>query len=595
MGRKADLESRIRRVYGLLSDYEEKKAFSDRPEEVHRFEYQIASYRKILAEYTRIYWAVCEKLHLLPEHDILEIAADIVPELIEHRIEPIIQASLHTKLPGSRIIQINIYQIFRIADLLTQPESVKAKAFYEAITNTDKMRRALSRKKTFKIGSLGHLRPVAKIEEKYDEFWKPAIPNFRLTKNPSVYFIPFEMTLTDHLKNLKCLPDSILEVVENFDSQIFQNIQISGRLRIYPPGIGVVHLGITLEFQNAVYVEMVAQIARNVEDLLFIDAEGLEKPCVTVLLEIVDQVADYLFKDKGYDFTERRWLPPITVYRIHDTDGLQPNDLVNEFAHLLALAPGNNEDLSYLRNRIENSLNSPQWLKDQVLAVAGQGTALFLVSQAYAKGKRAKRHKLIKWLSDTHELVSAAEYAQQAFAEAIEQIALPRLLDDSWLPQSVKSTTGFDYLYSLITTMRQVMQAIASIRIHLQSYGAGTLMVFAKDLWTYNYPIDLTKINNNLDYIANWLGQADEKVADQRILELKTLLEEIKAMSPLFPDHTDGYVRKLSDSSIQEELENQLLDQLWEIGEAISGEGSSYGLITNKWKDINRLRKQLGL
>ena len=118
--------------------------------------------------------------------------------------------------------------MFRIADLLTRPESVRARKFYSSITKVNKLRRTLKEGKSFALGDLGKLRPVTSKSGEYQKFWLPAIPDLRLPTAQPLCFIPYELNLTQQLRQFRSDFESTL--VSNSDT--IRNSQIHGRLRI---------------------------------------------------------------------------------------------------------------------------------------------------------------------------------------------------------------------------------------------------------------------------------------------------------------------------------------------------------------------------
>lgn len=276
---KQYLQERIREVLGLaLEGHRELPHAETTPAP---FAPATNNYERIAGYYFAIYLHLCERLAVSPETDIVEAMNMLTAKADSGRQERHLLApsEIYTSLEGSRIIRLGVSQMFRMGDLLTRPESVKAKRFYEVVTNIGKMRRMLNRPKTkgFPLGTLGRLRPVVSSTDTYDQFWKLGLPDPRVPGSSPLCFVPYELSLSEHLQNLRSEFDSVLDSVLLTDSTSIQNVQISGRLRIYPAGIGVVRLGLTLEFKTAVHIEVAAQIAHNVEQLLFVDPVGLKK------------------------------------------------------------------------------------------------------------------------------------------------------------------------------------------------------------------------------------------------------------------------------------------------------------------------------
>jgi hypothetical protein len=434
-------------------------------------------------------------------------------------------------LVGVRTVHISISQMFRMADLLICPESVRAQRFHEVITNPAKLRRALNRRSQFPLGRLGSVKPVAMITDQFNSFWRVGVPDLRRPSRERVCFLPFELDLTSQLAELSCAPGSILDDVIGQVDCLVENRQISGRLRIYPPGVGVVRLGLTFRFRSAVHVKTIVQIAQDIEDVLFVDPAGVEKPCQQVLLEIIDEVSDCLFLDQKLAHEERRWLPPETVFSLRDDAGFKLEDNLEALSRLLASAPGNGQAQKSLGASLRRALRSPHWQRDQIFAAAGQRVSLFFVGSSFASGKKQKQGRLLEWLIETGELVSAAAYAEKCFVEELEKLADLRLLDESWMPGR---GAQFAYLLRLVQTMKIVLQAIAETRSHLQNHGAGVLMSFAKDIWAYNNPVRHSAVEDALAYVAGWASQACQRGESAEMDELIRCSAEINALSSPF-------------------------------------------------------------
>lgn len=513
MNKRENLEKTILENYKTLKDWELKIKNAHPHEDVATYNFMITKYREIVELYIRIYSSLCKKTGVPLPQEILDLAFDVFPEMIlnEDLTTSFNKATIYTKLPGTKIIRIDIAQIFRVADLLTMPESVKAKEFFNALIDVNKMRRTINRGGCFEIGTLGKLQPVTTTANKFDRFWKLGFPNLRINPNRLLSFVPYELSLSEHLDGLHCELGSIFENKSPiFNEERINNFQLSGRLRIYPPGSGVVKLSIILEYHESVNIEYTAKIAKNIENILFVDAAGSKKPCNTLLLDFIDVLITELFvEEEDLLFQERRWLPPTTTFTLYDENNFQPKNFNFELAYLMSLAPGNEEKISLLQSRIDAALISPHWTQNGILTVAGQEVALVFVSETYANGNRSTRKALNGWLSDTHELVMAAAYAQRSFLEEIESISSQRLLDEN---------TNFHYVFSLLSTMKQVLQAIVSIRYHLKKQGTGVLVAFAQSVWIHNAPI-----KNNydaLDYFLTWLtGMQKEEAAAKLVLE----------------------------------------------------------------------------
>lgn len=553
----------------------------------------VSKYRAAIDLCLRVYLQLCAKLQL-PASEQIKAIADELNKQSSSESPPVDEAldrsQVFTKLQGTRIVNVGVSQLFRIADLLTRPDSVKAQKFYEALTIKAKARRALNRRASFRLGSLGTLRPVTSSTDKYDRFWGPAIPAFTSPTTQPLNFIPYELTLSEHLKSLRSEFESVLESALISHSETITNSQISGHLRIYPAGIGVISLGLTLEFVEAVHVEVVAQIAKNIEALLFVDPEGLKKPYDAMMLDIVDQVTKHLFTSEAYEHYERRWRPPSTTFVFRDDQGLAPLNSVNDLAYLMSLAPANHENFHDLKLRVELALRLAHWTKEHAIAVAGEGVGLFFVGKP--AGKERTRN-LLKWLSETHELVSAGAYAEQAFAEEIQKIYDQRLLDQSWLEVG---SNNLRYLESLLGTMQQVIRATGSIRTHIKDQGTGILTSYAKDVWTYSNPVNRPHLANSLRYIEGWLEETQKSNPTPNIARLLETVRTLSRIPPPFPSlpRISGAVRA---SQYQEELEERILDQLIEIDEMLGKREFERGNddYDRRSQIFGQLRLQLGI
>ncbi|HYU36074.1 MAG TPA: toll/interleukin-1 receptor domain-containing protein [Thermoanaerobaculia bacterium] len=427
-------------------------------------------------------------------------------------------------LPGTRVVQIAISQLFQMVDLLTYPDSVRARGFLKAIREPAAMRRALNRPLEIQIGNLGKLRPVAIAQ---DRFWRGSVPDLRRPGTSPLFFLPFELSLSDRLA-LGFAPGSDLETVLGAAGGLVENHQAGGRLRIYPPGTGVVQVTVTLTFREAVDVEAVARMAQHVEDLLFVDAAGQAKPPSELFFDVIDQVDKALFLQGNED---RRWQPPQTVYSLRDAGSSDPAPWLPELARLMSLAPGNEQQAGFLESRLSEALRSSSWRTERTLAVAGQDVAL-LIAGLEPRDKRIAR---LEVLAETRELVSAAAYAEQAFIEELGQIVGEGRLDASWLPGQ---GTGFDYLLRLLETMGEVLRAISSLRF-LERLPVRVLNAFARDVWTYSNPVRPALLRQRLDEVERWYSARSGPEVAKEIGELQERIRRIEAIESLFPDPAD--------------------------------------------------------
>ena len=592
---KGYLEYQILKSYEFLVGVQKSDAASGRSRAAEE-DPIVSKYRSAIDFWLQLYFQLRANLQSPPTDQIKAIADELQRQSPTDRPtdEPIDPSQIFTKLPGTRIVTVVVSQLFRIADLLTRPESVKAQKFYEALTIKDKARRALNRRRTaFRLGSLGTLRPVASSTDKYNRFWGPARPAFASPTTQSLHFIPYELTLSERLKSMRSEFEPVLEAALISHADTIMNSQItSGHLRIYPAGIGVISLGLTLEFVEVVHIEVVAQIAKNIEALLFVDPEGLKKPYDALMLDIVDQVMKQLFTSEAFDDYDRRWKPPSTTFVFRDDQQFAPLDSVNDLAYLMSLAPANHENFHDLKLRVELALRLPHWTRDRTIAVAGEGVGLFFVGNPTTK---ERTRNLLNWLSETHELVSAGAYAEEAFAEEVEKIYDQRLLDDSWVEVG---SSKLRYLESLLATMQQVVRAIASIRTHLKDQGTGILTSYAKDVWTYSNPVNRHRphLGRGLKYIAGWLEEHQKTNPTPVLARLIDTVETLSKMPSPFPNlpRVAGVVRA---SKYQEELEERILDQLLEFDELLSTREPERGNdeFDRRSQIFEELRLQLGI
>jgi hypothetical protein len=427
-------------------------------------------------------------------------------------------------LSGTRIAHVRVAQMFRIADLLVFPENVRARRFHEVISNPSKLRRALNRPWGLQLGSLGLLKPAARITDRFDEtFWRIGIPDFRVPTSQWLYLVPFEVNLSPHRIGFECSATACLGATFAQVSPLLNNYQITGLLRIYPPGVGVVRLSVTLGFRDAVHLPTLLNFARNIEDLLFVDPNDAERPCGHLFRDVVDEVAAALFVPSGIT-EDRRWRPPETLFTLVDNSGFRPEGHAAELARLLDLGHPSDGSAEDLASRMERSLHSPHWVRDHVLYAVSQRSALSFVGQSFAGGSKDKAHKMRDRLAETWELSAASAYATQAFSEEMHTITSSRQLSAEWLPGGTK----FDYLGRVTKNFHA---ALALAKLQLQKQGAGVLMAFAKDLWTLDNPVDREELKNALAYVSNWTRNSNADLNDPRLASLLDLLGEIGALA----------------------------------------------------------------
>lgn len=397
-------------------------------------------------------------------------------------------------------------------------------------------RRSLNRRQVFNIKGLGLLKPVGGEINEYEGFWRTAVSTLFDHTSPSLSFIPLELSLTNRLSKRQPSLSSVLDESLGKNEDLVENKQVSGRLRIYPPGVGVSRIAITLTFKTAVHVEAVAQIARDIEQLEFIDPnEGSGKRCETLLEEAIDEVVRFLFGEE-YLKQERRWRPPETVYSILGYECKDLFDNIPALAYLLWASVGNEELESSLESKLIKASQTKHWNTDRICAVGSQRASLFLIGSSYAAGRKKKQQQLREWLIETGELVWAACYAGQGFAEKISALARLRRLNDEWLPEN---GDYFQNLEALLQSMRNVLRAVELMRLNLRALGEGMLTVLARDIWRSNNVVVADTLVSDLNYVIEWLKSSD----DSRMVALLKCAEDLVELSNLFRLPTWGKTR----------------------------------------------------
>jgi hypothetical protein len=429
-------------------------------------------------------------------------------------------------LSGVDAIQIWISQMFRIADLHIYPATVRAKEFLEVITNPSKLRRALNHRKAFRLGKMGSIRTAIAPS---DDFWR-FLPDLRHSATRQFWFLPFEQSLTEELRGKRYDPTSNLGEVLGESDSIISSTQITGRLRIYPPGVGVIRMGITLTFRESVHVPTVVQKTRDIEQLAFVDPYKKSRPFEDILLELIEEVEAALFdKQQRVPYEERRWRPPEIIYCLREEKEFKPVQNVEALAKLMAAAPRNEQSDSELQQRIREALKSVHWQRDRTFAAVAQGVSLLFI-EAGDGFRKNRRDRLQYLLSETSELVSAGAYSVKALVDEVTKLATLRQLDDNWLPGS----ENFEFLALVLRATRLVLQAIGSAKLDLQRRGAGVLMAFAGDIWAHDNPLAPDELPQSFDYVKNWLENANKEHQNESFQELLKCIEEIYKLSNPF-------------------------------------------------------------
>lgn len=249
---------------------------------------------------------------------------------------------------------------------------------------------------------------------------------------PPVLFIPFELSLATHLAKRSASLESVLDSSLGIKEQAICNKQVSGRLRVYPTGVGVVRITIALEFRSAIHVAAVAQIARAFEQMLFMDADGNAHRCETFLLDVIERLVYFLFH-RRYSLTEARWRPAETIYCFKPFYSGALQSSLKAFAHLIAAAPGNEESPEKVHSTLRQAVRMKSWTLDSVLASASQRVSLFAVCPSNAIGQENRRAQILEWLTETAEVVWVTSYAIQAILEELQRLLYQGILDEEWL------------------------------------------------------------------------------------------------------------------------------------------------------------------
>ena len=137
---------------------------------------------------------------------------------------------------------------------------------------------------------------------------------------------------------------------------------------------------------------------------------------------------------------------------------------------------------------------------------------------------------------ETSELIWAAAYAGQGFAENIAGIARLRLLDDNYLPDT---GTEFATLEGMLESMRSVLRAIEVTRSDIRKLGEGMLTVLAKDLWRSNNNVKSEAFLADMNYIIEWLRSSEH----QKMKDLFRCAEDIVKLANLFSPLSWGKTR----------------------------------------------------
>jgi hypothetical protein len=380
--------------------------------------------------------------------------------------------------------------------VLTQPGAVKYKLLYRCLTEPSVYRRVLNGDRRLQLGDLGELKPVA-INDPYDRFWRVALPSRLNQPNANmITFFPFHLSLTEELKQLAFSAESFDDPDLQTRLRRIHNWQISGHLRIYPPGVGVVRMNVSLGFRGDADAEVLSLLARDFADLLFVDPAGQTLPAQSLFVDEIDRVSNAIFGGSGLEFNERRWQPAFCAYALHNDDKFDIGASSAQIAAMLAFSPDN--DLEPL---VLAELSSRRWHNEGTFTMVSQGAAcLYVDDQHFGTRKRARIRE--EWLQETTELGLAAIYAYSTILDELAEAAAPGVLTDDWLP----GAPNYDYLTRLLQTTGQVLRAVQPVEKMLEKQGTGPLVDYCRKLWakaqkTYSRE----QVKQLIDVVGAWI------------------------------------------------------------------------------------------
>jgi hypothetical protein len=432
------------------------------------------------------------------------------------------------QIPGVRMVHMLVAQIFRMEDLYRKPETLRPRLLHQILTDRAKWRRVLNRRKPLSVGDLGQLRPLISSGERFNEFWRASLSN-QFGSDPFIYFIPLELNLsaTRNFSGFRCDLHSVLDDEPKAE---IENCQITGSIRIYPHGIGVVRLAFTVTFKDFVISGVIAKILSSVQDLYFIDANSVQTRCQALIFETVEQISSAIFGTLTNPAENVCWLPPTTALSVvakNDGDESVP---IEQLAYLMSRAPANDEREDVLIQRLETAVRLKEWRDRRTLAVAGQGVGMFYARNSRAGGTSESLQRLNSCFREAYELVSVARYSGVAFAEQIESISARRELDNTWLPNAENGR--FKELVSLLEEMVAAKRATYNIKNHLHKTGAGILISFAKQVWTCSG--GEVPLGTHLDYIQDWAKNSLGQIAEEDLEHLVQVIQNILTISAPF-------------------------------------------------------------
>jgi hypothetical protein len=335
------------------------------------------------------------------------------------------------------------------------------------------------------------------------------------------------LSATRNFSRFRCDLHSILDDEPKAE---IENCQITGNIRIYPHGIGVVRLALAVTFRDFIISAVIAKILSSVQELYFIDANSVQTQCQTLIFETVEQISSTIFGTSTNPAENVCWLPPITALSIvakKDDDESVP---IKQLAYLMSRAPANDEPEDVLTQRLETAVRLKEWRDRRTLAVAGQGVGMFYARNSRPGGTSESLQRLNSCFREAYELVCVARYSGLAFAEQIETISARRELDNTWLPGAENGR--FKELLALLEEMVAAKRATYNIKNHLHKTGAGILMNFAKQVWTCS--ATEVPLGAHLNYIQDWAKSSLAQIADEDLEHLVQVIQNFLTISAPF-------------------------------------------------------------
>ncbi|HYK03901.1 MAG TPA: hypothetical protein VE974_19260 [Thermoanaerobaculia bacterium] len=494
---------------------------------------------------------------------------------------------LQKTLTGCRSVTVTVAQLFRMSDLLIEPQRVQAVEFHETIHTVARLRNSLQKGTSIQLGDVGTLRPVATFHDQFHRFWVAGIPDlreFERSGEPPLTLVPFELSPLPRLAGMRADADVWLrDLIQKSIDPINPSMKISsvhGRLRLYATGVGVIRLTLLLEFRESAEVEVLAALARKIESLLFIDAEGASTECESFLADVVDAVACGLFSDPGGH--DRRWRPPDTIFRFHQ-GSFTPETHLRELAYLMSLSPGNYQGVQGLERQVAAHLRTPFWRQDGVLTLASQRVVLFL-KKAGDTSRSRQRQRLLTDAVETHELVNAALYTRRLFAEDFAKFRR-----GGELAEATPGTGSFERLERLLDTTRRAMRAVGWVQEHLQATAEWPLIRFGRALWQTNSE-DASALSWELSRVAEWIRDSGY-AAHPAMSSLMDKVNRITSIAPPFSENRP--LDPTPGSDYQEELENEILDGLERLETLLNSDHVTLAEIDAEVYAVERARNAL--